>query len=109
MSPEEHSNAVHKELIHSIVDLQNSAKNQLLKQMADALHKLATSTDKAPLQRVPVETNTPITAKVQSLIQAPPITTSTNPTTKAVLQTQQRTHLRTTQNNNPGAVPLFPV
>ena len=73
--------------------------------MADALHKLATSTEKAPLQRVPVDTNTPITAQVQKVSQAPPITTSTNPTAKAILQTQQRTHLRTTQNNNPGAVP----
>ena len=109
MSPEEHSNAVHKELIHSITPLPKSYKKKLLKLMADALHKLATSTEKAPLQRVPVETNTPHTAQVQRVIQAPPITTSTNPTANAILQTKQRTHQRTTQNNNPGAAPLIPV
>ena len=91
------------------MDLQKSAKKKLLKQMADALHKLATSTEKAPFQRVPVQTNTPITAQVQRVSQAPPITTSTNKTSKAILQTQQQTHLHTTQNNKPGAVPLFPV
>ena len=91
------------------MDLQKSAKNKLLKQMTDALHKLATSTEKSPLQRVPVETNTPITAQVQRVIQAPSITTSTNTTEKAILQTQQRTHMRTTQKNKPGAVPLYPV
>ena len=68
--------------------LQKSAKEKLLKRMADALHKLATPTDKAPLQRVPVETNTPQTAQVQRVSQAPPITTSTNPTEKAILQTK---------------------
>ena len=59
MSPEEEPNAVHNELIHSIMALPKSAKNKLLKRMADSLHKLATSTEKAPLQRFPVETNTP--------------------------------------------------
>ena len=77
--------------------------------MADALHKLATSTEKAPLQRVPLETNKPQTAQVQRVIQETTITTSTNPTAKAILQTKQRTHLRTTQNIKPGAVPLIPV
>ena len=109
MSPKEHSNAVHNELIHSIISLQKSAKKKLLKRMADALHKFATSTEKAPLQRVPVETNTTETAQIQRVSQAPPITTSTNPTSKAILQKKQRTHLNTTQNNKPGAVPLIPV
>ena len=71
------------------MDLQKSAKKKLLKQMADALHKLATSTEKAPLQRVQLETNKPQTAQFQRVSQAPTITTSTNPTAKAVLQTQQ--------------------
>ena len=109
MSPEEHSNAVHNELMHFIMDLQKSDKKKPLKQIADALYKLAKSTEKAPLQRVSVETNTPITAQVKRVIQALPITTSTNPTANAILKTQQRTHLCTTRNNNPGAVPLFPV
>ena len=104
MSPEEHSNAVHNELIHQIMALQTPPKKKLLKRMSDTLNKLATSTEKAPLQRVPVQTNTPQTSKVQRVSQAPPITTSTNPTEKAILQTKQRTHLRTTQNNKPGAV-----
>ena len=108
-SPEEHSNVVHNKLIHSIMDFQKSAKKKLLKKMADSLHKIATYTEKAPLQRVPVDTNTPQTSQVQRVIQAPPITTSTNPTANAILQTQQQTHLRTTRNNNPGAVPLTPV
>ena len=77
--------------------------------MADALHKLATSTEKAPLQRLPVETNTSETAQIQRVRQAPPITTSANPTAKAILKTKQRTHLRTTRNNKTGAVPLIPV
>ena len=91
------------------MDLQKSEKKKLLKQMAYAFHKLATSTEKAPLQRVQVETNTPQTAQVQRVIQAPPITTSTNPTATAILKTQQRTHLRTTRNNKPDVVPLIPV
>ena len=91
------------------MDLQKSAKKKLLKQMADALHKLATSTEKAPLQRVTVDTNTPQTSQVQRVSQATPITTSTNPTAKAILQTQQQTHMRTTRNNKPGAVPVIPV
>ena len=77
--------------------------------MADALHKLATSTEKAPLERVPVETNTPETAQTQRVSQAPPITTSTNPTSNAILQTKQLTHLHTIRNNKPGVVPLIPV
>ena len=109
MSPEEHSNTVHNDLVHSIMALQKSAKKKLLKITADALHKLSTSTEKAPLQRLPVETNTPETAQIQRVSQAPPITTSTNPTAKAILQTKQRTHLRITRNNNPGEVPLIPV
>ena len=109
MSLEERSNAFHNKLIHSIVDLQNSAKKILLKKMADDLHKLATSTEKALLQRVPVETNTPHISQVQRVSQAPPITTSTNPTANAILQTQQRTHMCTTRNNKPGAVPLILV
>ena len=109
MSPEEHFNVVHNELMYSIMTLPKSAKKKLIKRMADALHKHTTSTEKAPLQRLPVETNTPETAQVQRVVQAPPITTSTNPTAKDILQTEQRTHLRTTRNNNPGAVPLIPV
>ena len=89
MSPEEHSNAVHKELIKSIMALQNPSKKKLLKRMADDLHKLETSTEKAPLQRLPIDTNTPERAKIQRVSQAPPITTSTNPTAKAILQTKQ--------------------
>ena len=77
--------------------------------MADVLHKLATSTDKARLERVPVETNTPETAQTQRVCQAPPITTSTNPTAKSILQTKQLTHLHTTQNNKLGAVPFIPA
>ena len=64
MSPEEHLNAVHNELIYSIMTLPKSAKKKLIKRMADALNKHATSTEKAPLQRFPVETNTPETAKM---------------------------------------------
>ena len=109
MSPEEPFNAFHNKLIHSIMALQKSAKKKLLKRMADALHTLATSTEKSPLQRLPVDTNIPETAQIQRVSQAPPITTSTNPTENAILQTKQRTHQRTTQNNNPGAVPLIPV
>ena len=73
--------------------------------MADALNKLATSTDRAPLQRFPVETNTPDTAQIKRVSQAPPITISTNPTANFILQTKQRTHLRTTRNNKPGRSP----
>ena len=91
------------------MDLQKSSKKKLLKQMADDLHKLATSTEKVSLQRVPVETNKPQTAQVQRVIQAPPITTSTNPTAKAILQTQKQTHLRTARNNKPCEVPLMLV
>ena len=76
--------------------LPKSAKKKLLKRMAYALHKLATSTEKAPFQRFPVDTNTPETAKIQRVSQAPPITTLTNPTEKAILQTKQQRHLRTT-------------
>ena len=77
--------------------------------MTDALHKLVTSTEKAPLQMLPVETNTPETAQIQRVSQAPPITTSTNSTANAILQTEQRTNLCTIGNNKPGAVPLIPV
>ena len=89
--------------------LPKSSKKKLLKLMAYALHKLATYTEKAPLQKLPVETNTPETAQIKRVRQAPPITTSTNPTSKDILQTKQRTHLRTKRNNKPGAVPLIPV
>ena len=109
MSPEEHSNAVHNYLIYSIMALQKSAKKKLLKRMTDALHKLATSTEKEPLQRVPVDTNTTQTSQVQRVSQEPLITTPTNPTAKAILKKKQWTHLRTTKNNKPGAVPLIPV
>ena len=57
--------------------------------MADALNKLATSTDRAPLQRFPVETNTPDTAQIKRVSQAPPITIPTNPTANFILQTKQ--------------------
>ena len=77
--------------------LQKSAKKKLLKQMSDAIHKLATSTEKAPLKRVRVDTNTPQTAQAQRASQALPNTTSTNPAAKAILQTHQQTHLRTTK------------
>ena len=72
MPPEENSNSVHNELIYSIMALQKSAKNKLPKRMADDLHKLATYTEKAPLQRVPVDTNTTETAQIQRVSQAPP-------------------------------------
>ena len=77
--------------------------------MADALHKLSTSTEKAPLQSLPLEANTPETAQVQRMSQARPIITSTNPTANSILQTKQLTYLLTIQNNNPCAVPLIPV
>ena len=77
--------------------------------MVDALHKLTTSTEKEPLQSLTVETNTPDTAQIKRVIQEPPITTSTNPTSKDTFQTKKLTHLRTIQNNKSGAVPLVPV
>ena len=43
MLPEQHLNAVHDELIQSIIALEKTHKKKLLKRMADALHKLATS------------------------------------------------------------------
>ena len=49
MSPEQHSNAVHDKLIQSIMALKKSQKKKLLKRMADALHKLATSQEAAPI------------------------------------------------------------
>ena len=53
MSPEQHSNDVHYKLIQSIMALNKSHKKKILKRMADALHKLATSQEVAPIQRMP--------------------------------------------------------
>ena len=52
MSPEQHTNAVHDELLQSIMVLKKPHKKKLLKRMADALYKLATSQEAAPIQRV---------------------------------------------------------
>ena len=74
--------------------LKKSPKKKLLKRMEDALHKLVTSQESAPIQRVSL---------------APPVTTSTNPTARATLQASLSTHLCTTRNNTPGTVPLITV
>ena len=109
MSPEQHSNAVHDELIQSIMALKKSPKKKLLKQMADALQKLATSQEAAPIQRVPEAETDPETEPLQRVSLATPVTTSTNPTARATLQEMLRTHLRTTRKNNPVTVPLIKV
>ena len=94
MSPEQHSNAVHGELIQYIMALKKSPKKKLLKRMAYALHKLATSQETAPIERVSL---------------APPVTYSTNPTARATLQASLRTYFRTTRKNTPDMVPLVRI
>ena len=78
MSPEQHLNDVHDELIQSIMALKKPHKKKLLKRMADALHKMATSQEASPIQRVPEAENEQETEPVQRVRLAPPVTTSTN-------------------------------
>ena len=107
MPPEQHSNALHDELIQSIMALKKPHKKKLLKRMSDALQKLATSQEAAPIQRVPEAETEQETVTVQRVGLAPPVTTSTNPTSRTTLQTRMRTHLCTTRYNTPGTVPLI--
>ena len=89
------------------MDLKKYHKKKLLKRMADALHKLATSQEAAPIQRVPEAETEQETEPFQSVSLAPPVTTSKNLTARTTLQTSLRTHLRTKSYNTPGTVPLI--
>ena len=89
--------------------LKKYPKKKLLKHMADALQKLATSQEAAPIQRVPAAETETETEPLQRVSLAPPVTTSTNPTARATLQASLRTHLCTTRNNTPGTFPLITV
>jgi len=68
----------------------------MLQKLAQALSRFATSMD-------PPST----TKRVGVTHVAPPVTTSTNPTDRQVLQVTTQTHQRVTRNNTPGAVPII--
>ena len=105
MSPEQHSNAVHEELIQSITAPKKPHKKKLLKRMVDALHKLATSQESAPIQRVPEAETEQETEPVQRVILAPPCHNFNKSDSKNHTETRLHTHLRTTRYNTPGTVP----
>ena len=105
-TPTEHANEVCDELIESIRQLKKPAKSKLLRRMAKALQVLNTPPNSEGGKQVSEgekqssEGETPI-----QRVNAPTITTSTNPTAPNTIRLQPRTHLRQTRNNTPGSVP----
>ena len=84
--------------------MKKPVKSKLLKKMAKALQQLSTGTQpqnsEGGISSPPVSRDD----KIQR-VDAPLITTSTNPTAPRVLNAKPRTHQRTTRANTPGKVP----
>ena len=110
-TPDEHANEVYDELLESIGAMHKKGKSTLLSKMARALRKIATnatptnSEGEAIIQRVDMPTTSEGADDIQRVNDAPPITTTTNPTDPRTLRTKPRTHMRVTRANTPGTLP----
>lgn len=100
-TPEQHTNEVYSELFESVQKLAKPAKKKFLKKIAKALECLSNPTAD---QRVELDTSEGATQPQQ---EAPPVTTTTNPTDPRTLQTKPRTHARMTRSNEPGRLPVI--
>merc|ERR1712194_658782 len=98
---EEHATAVNDELQEAILGLEKKAKKRLLKAMVTSMATM-TATINAPPQRVDGAPTSEGGPQGQRVGPAPPVATTTNPTTPTVVQTAPRTHQRTTRHNTPG-------
>ena len=78
-TPEQHAVEVHNELTDAVHNLNKKSKKKLLTAMAAALRKLATA-DNNPPQRVGEVPTSEGESPAQRVDEAPPITTTTNPT-----------------------------
>ena len=93
---DQHAEVVFTELTDTIGQLPKKSKKRMLQKLAQALAQFATSMD-------PPST----TQRVGVTYVSPPVTTSTNPTDRRVLQATTRTHQRVTRNNTPGGVSII--
>ena len=105
-TPEQHEIEVHNELTDAVHNLNKKSKKKLLTAMATALRKLATA-DNNPPQRVGEVPTSEGESPAQRVDEAPPITTTTNPTAPRTMQVAPRTHQRITRNNAPMATPAI--
>ena len=103
-TPEQHAVEVHNELTGAVHNLNKKSKKKLLTAMAAALRKLATADNNRP-QRVGEVPTSEGESPAQRVDEAPPITTTTNPTAPRTMQVAPRTHQRITRNNTPMATP----
>ena len=106
LGPNEHATEVYNELIDSIQAMKKPAKSKLLKKMAKALRQLSTGTQPQNSEGGVIS---PLVSRDDEIqrVDAPLITTSTNPTAPRVLNTKPRTHQCTTRANTQGLVPTI--
>ena len=80
-----------------------------MKKTEAALNKMQANTP--TIQRVDQYPTSEGEASMQRVVAAPPIKTTTNPTSLVTLQAKPRTHQLKTRNNTPGALPpiIHPV
>ena len=103
-TPAQHAEEVCTELVESIQQLSKKPKKKLIQWIADALQQLAT--ERGPTkQRVAPAPTSEGGATIARVSNAPPITTTTNPTAPATHKAAKHTHFRLTCNNTPGTVP----
>ena len=93
--------AVNDKLQEAILGLNNKAKKRLLKAMATSMATM-TATINVPPQRVDEPPTSEGVLQGQRVRPAPPLTTTTNPTSPTIVQTALRTHHHTTRHNTLG-------
>jgi hypothetical protein len=103
-TPEQHATEVYTELFEAVQKLSKPAKKKLLRKIAKALETLANpqTSEGAPSEG---EKNSEGDQRVE--YEAPPVTTTNDPTNRRVLMTKPRTHQRVTRNNTPGQLPAI--
>ena len=105
LNPTQHVEAVHNELRESIMALPKKQRQHLQKAIIKSLATI--EMDLQPPQRVATEGGEPDEQRVATDVatEAPPVTTTTNPTNSRVMAAKPRTHLRDTRANTPGTTP----
>ena len=79
-TPDQHVSEVYDKLVESIQSMKRPAKYQLLNKMVKALRSLLTNTMTTYVQRVGTPPTSEGGCPTQRVVNAPPVTPSTNPT-----------------------------
>ncbi len=103
---EEHAIKVNNKHTTLIKRLPTAAKQKLLRMIASALKLMVAILPSSP-QRVKTVLTSKGDRPIERVHNAPPITTTNNPTKLRILKVAPQTHGRTTRSNAPGALSVL--